>query len=867
MQLSHENYRARWFILVAVWAVVAADLWLQADLIEKYLGTAGQLGLRGVPANTPLKQIYPAFAADAHMWIRHALSLIEDGGMQLRFTMIDNAPHGREVHWNSAWAWGIAGAGWIHHLFTGLPIAAAVERATLWFNPLVMFGFVVLFSSWATRYAGAIVGAVVAIAMGSHDRIYEGFFPGYVDHHGLLTLAVFGLVLGAAFMGGGWWQEASPDQTRVLPGSSAAARNGAVFSALSGAFGLWVSAASTIPPIALVGFAGALTILTQGRSAQQNGSVFDPQAWRLWGRVGATASMVLYLFEYFPRHLSFRLDPNHPLHALAWLGGAELIAQLGERWLGPRESRLASLGKLVWPIVAVCAAPAVIIIGGTKVFSVFDQFMWRLHNDYIQEFLPMWRTLRMFDNTGRFQVLVYANLPLFAAIATLSYRRRENPIVLWFATYVAALLTIMAWSQSRWLLNVTGPMITLVVVLLACWTARLRPLLRWVIAIAMVGALFVPSAVWRYLGSRSDLAARRVSPKDAIGALNRDIAAALRDTQKQGEIVVLTSPNSSVGIGYYGRFKTLGTLYWENSDGLKSAAAIYSARSEQEAATLIRAHGVTHIAIITEENFIEQYHRLLYPNASAEERRRCFGNRLLLDKTVPQWLQMIPYKVPDDLASLNVGVMLFKVNFKQTLAEAIYNVALTQISQGAVEEADRTLDILIQQAPHVYQPWLRRGEIHLARLNWDLALENTLKGISLAPPAERPALYASAGGAFYDRKQHALAVRIYRTALREQFMPSIAAYLAWVFATSVDDSLRNGSEALALAQQALSTDPNSPSYLSAQAAALAELGRMQEAAVACERALVNAKLRGELTAVPVFEQRLAILKSGKPLRN
>ena len=70
---------------------------------------AGQLGMRGAaPAATPLTQAYPAFAADAQVWVRHALSLIEGDKLQLRYTTIDNAPKGREVHWNSAWAWAIA---------------------------------------------------------------------------------------------------------------------------------------------------------------------------------------------------------------------------------------------------------------------------------------------------------------------------------------------------------------------------------------------------------------------------------------------------------------------------------------------------------------------------------------------------------------------------------------------------------------------------------------------------------------------------------------------------------------------------------------------------------------------------------------
>lgn len=866
MQLTQESYRTRWLVLVLVWSVVGAVLWQQARLVDQYLNIAGGLGTRTPATVTPLRQIYPAFAADAQMWVRHALSLTEGNGPQLRFTNIDNAPDGREVHWNSAWAWCIAGAGWVHHLFTGLPLPAATERATLWLNPLTMFICVALFSAWVTRRAGVVAGVVVAVAMTCHDRMLEGFFPSYVDHHGLLAVTVFGLVLGAVFMGGGWWQERPPGTMGTLPDSPTSARSAAVFSAFSGACGMWVSAASVIPPIAIVATSGLLAIFAHGRHSRRIGASFDADSWRLWGRTGAGLSIFFYLVEYFPKHLGLRLEPNHPLHALAWLGAGELVAEIGARWVGEPEKRWSNWPRLAWPFALICLAPVVVLLGGSKVFIVFDPFMSHLHNDYIQEFLPMWSTLRIFDAKGVFQVLVVGSVPLIAAIATLTYRRRDTPIVLWFVTFAAILLTAMAWWQSRWLLNVTGSLISLLLVVYACWTAHSRPLIRWVVAITATLVLFIPGMVARFQGSVADVRGRRVAPKDALNALNRDIAAALRATQPEGDITLLTSPNSSVGIGYYGRFKTLGTLYWENSAGLKAAASILGARNEQEAAKLIQLHQVTHIAIVSDENFVAQYFRLIHPEGTLAESRQCFGLQLIQDKKIPPWLQMIAYKVPDDLRALNVGVMLFKVNFNQSVPEAIYNLVQWQIVNDAIEDADRNLDVLTSQFPQIYQPWLRKAELLLARHDWAPALDYMLKGIALAPPQDRPALYTNAAGAFYHQKQYALAIRIYRTALADKFVPELACYLSWILATTVDDSLRNGAEALQLADDALKTDPNSPTFLSVKAAALAELGRFPEAVATGDRAVVNAGLRRE-PAERIFAERLEIVKSGKPIRN
>ncbi len=868
MQLSHESYRVRWLVLVTAWSLAAFTLFHQAALVRDYLGIVGQLGLRGAPvAATPLQQAYPSFAADAEVWVRHALALLEGDSLQLRYTSIDNAPAGREVHWNSAWAWAIAGSGWVYHLFTGDPIAHAVEKATVWLNPTALFALILVVSSWVTRRAGVAVGVLVVAAMTCHDRIYEGFFPTYVDHHGLLTIAALGTILGGLLMGGGWWQARNPGSVGMLPDSIRAARHGAVFSALAGACGLWVSAASVIPPIAVVGIAGLVAILIQGRTAQRQGANFSGDAWRLWGRVGAGAATFFYLLEYFPGHLSFRLEPNHPFHALAWLGAGELIAQIGERWLAPAGRRWTNAKQLVWPLLVVSVAPITVFVGGTRVFSVFDPFMSRLHNDYIQEFLPLWRSLRGFNGKMIFQILVVDSLPLLAAIATLSYRRRESPIVLWFATIAAGLLTMMAWGQSRWLLNASGAQICLAIAVVASWTISYRPLVRWSAVVALMGALFIPGAVMRTLSSSEQVKLRQVSPKDANAALARDLAVTLRASQPTGDIVMLASPNASTQIGYYGRFKTLGTLYWENSAGLKAAAAILGARSETEAANLIRAHKVTHIALLAEENFIAQYYQLLHPQAADEEIKQCFGYRLFADKLVPQWLQMIPYKVPDDLRSLKPVIMLFKVNFQQNLLEAIYNVALAQIAQDSLVDAERTLDILLKQAPHVYQSWLRKGELLIARHDWNGATEHLLKGIGLAPAAERTSLYLNAAGTLYNQGQHAHAIRIYQTAMAERRSPETLCFLSWILATSKDDNLRNGKEALALAQEAARLDPNSPTILNALAGAFAEVGRFPEAIEACDRAIANAKVRGETAAMQVFQQRLALLKSGQPLRN
>ena len=225
MRLSHETRRLRLTVLSALWLTAAAYLGLQAVLVSNYLDLAGQFGLKGkASAETPMKAAYPIFAADAQTWVRHAVNLAEGDGVRLRHTVIDNAPAGREVHWNSAWAWAIAASGKLHALITGKGFRESVEISVRWLNPLAQWLITVVFSWWAARRGGLTAGLVVGLAMFCKDRIYEGFFPSYADHHGLLTTAVLGCVLGMVFMGAGWWRRSEEGEIALMPTSPEEAR-------------------------------------------------------------------------------------------------------------------------------------------------------------------------------------------------------------------------------------------------------------------------------------------------------------------------------------------------------------------------------------------------------------------------------------------------------------------------------------------------------------------------------------------------------------------------------------------------------------------------------------------------------------------
>jgi hypothetical protein len=335
-----------------------------------------------------------------------------------------------------ALAWALAA------LLLSIPYAGAAAKAALALNPLALFAAIVIFSAWALRHLGLLAALFVVAALSLQEPLIEGFFPGSGDRHGLPGVAVLGLVLGALAMVRG-------------------VRAGVLFSALCGAFGMWLSAPSLVPAIAATTLAGAFV------SAWHPG---DARAWRLWGAVGAGASLALYLAEQFPPDSGLRLAANHPLHAVAWLAGGEIVARLAE---DVRRSPL----QMAWPWLALLALPVTIALGGIRI------------------------TLAEASAAMEIRAGVMDAITVAAAIATLAAMRPRSPAMLLFTTFVAAALLALAWWRPVWQVEASAAQACLALALVDTWTAGRAPARRWLVAGAVVAVLFLPGAIVLYGGA------------------------------------------------------------------------------------------------------------------------------------------------------------------------------------------------------------------------------------------------------------------------------------------------------------------------------------------------------------------------------
>jgi tetratricopeptide (TPR) repeat protein len=182
---------------------------------------------------------------------------------------------------------------------------------------------------------------------------------------------------------------------------------------------------------------------------------------------------------------------------------------------------------------------------------------------------------------------------------------------------------------------------------------------------------------------------------------------------------------------------------------------------------------------------------------------------------------------------------------------------------GAVGELNKALALDPAYAPTYYNQGLvfsMRGETEKAITQWQKALEVDPKYVEA---------HVSLADALYRQGNAAEALAHWRQSLL--LRPNEVSNLqraAWVLATLPDPSIRNGSEALALARRAVQlTSGKDPVTLDTLAAAYAETGRFADAAQTARTALELAARANNEAVVEALKSRIALYDAGKPFRS
>jgi len=311
----------------------------------------------------------------------------------------------------------------------------------------------------------------------------------------------------------------------------------------------------------------------------------------------------------------------------------------------------------------------------------------------------------------------------------------------------------------------------------------------------------------------------------------RDAAEVIRRSSVGVPVVLLASPSASTAIGYYGRYQTLASFYWENLAGVTAAAAIFSSTRDDDARRLIEARGITHVAMISANNFLRNYLELLRPTASDSEWKETFGYRLLTGQDTATWLRRLPFRPRFPSGSRDIA-LVFQVDPIQTALERAWNDGVAMVAEG----------------------------------NSSGARDAFLRAIRSASSTRRGELYENAGQIAYGSHDHRLAIQLLDSAIGASSSKTAAKNRAWILATSVDDSVRDGLTALDAARRLVQQQPRDMQTLDVLGAALAETGRLTEAIGVAHEMVDLAHATGDVAAEQRANQRLSVYGAGRPWR-
>jgi hypothetical protein len=670
---------------------------------------------------------------DSYFWLLQAEQALAGGELRVRTTELDNAPTGREVHWAGFQRWWLSGLAALDRLaHSDLTMPQSLERVAPWANTALLVVYLLALTPLVAGRFGAVPAAVLCLGCVAVFPFYRYLRVGFLDHHGPAILSAQACVLLAILGGAGWVRTDQMDPARATPEQRAlwdwlpdarAARRWFVASGLAGALGLWISAATLAAVLLGVGLGGLLGVALSARGWTPPATVrLQSSLFRVWGISGAAASAALYLLEYFPVHVGMRLEVNHPLYALAFLGGGDLIARVLER-VADRTRPRASLW-IAADLGLILALPAVVLATGTRSFLPRDPVLWTLHNRYINEFLDLATVVQALTPSqviGRVSLVVLVALPIAALLwsSTLDGAAR----IVW-RTLVLALVGASAAYAWAFFLGLSGgagaeavvgtgaavgswfvlPLVGQPSRLAPPWLAALMLVAlpavvmlvlglaqeRWlgVAAALWLAALVVASAVWtrsrpslsssvssRALTGALVLLALVISPAFALrepysppnsAVIARDASLWLRRRLGAERGVVFAGPSATSDMIWFGGFRGLGTLYWENLEGLRASAEICGATDDASARALLARHGVTHVAAYAWDGGLEQLQLSIdaAPGAPGWPRGSSGGIQgmcLHEPRDLPPWLEPLPYVPPTVAGYVHPVVRLFEV--------------------------------------------------------------------------------------------------------------------------------------------------------------------------------------------------------------
>jgi hypothetical protein len=366
----------------------------------------------------------------------------------------------------------------------------------------------------------------------------------------------------------------------------------------------------------------------------------------------------------------------------------------------------------------------------------------------IAELLPLVTRINMGAITWK---VAFGYFPIFILLAlALSFTRRVDggsKAVLFFVCIPIAMITAMQFYQVRWgMLN--GPLYIALAGLVVPQLWQLVPPLpqaRSIAAIILLASAYFFSVdtvrgmvlpFWKQYSSKNNI---EVGAGQILALLHRDVAKTIVQNSNGKPVTVLSSPNSSCLLSTLGGFKTIGTLYWENVDGLKTAAQLLNAQSDDKALAMLQKHGVTHVYLMTWENFIGPYFQIINPNpVPGLSLENSFGRKALFNKSIPKWARPVPYPKNFLTNALGQDILLLEVAPNQSQDEAEFHLArYARIQQQNPITAEIMLKGILDRSPGAAPVRFELAQLYLDQKRFDDAKDQVITATKDAPPEIR----------------------------------------------------------------------------------------------------------------------------------
>jgi len=330
----------------------------------------------------------------------------------------------------------------------------------------------------------------------------------------------------------------------------------------------------------------------------------------------------------------------------------------------------------------------------------------------------------------------------------------------------------------------------------------------------------------------------------------------------------------------------LGFLTWRQTAEYRDLFALYTATLQKNPRCWM-AHYNLGIVLSEQgeaDQAIDHYRRAVALRPDYAEAHYNLGRLLVehgqLNDAIAHYERAAAINPTDAEAQNNLGVTLFGIgraddaiaHYQKALetrpdyAEASCNLANALVAKDDLDGAIARYRACLAAIPDQEEAQYNLASALLRTGRTDEAIVEYQKVLQMHP--ESADAHANLGIAFLTKGRARDAMAEYTKALQisSENLAALSNF-AWLLATSAEPSLRNGSEAVRLAERADSASSRSdkhPTVLRILAAAYAEAGRFAEAKETAQHALEAANIQGNTTLSNALRDEIALYELDLP---